>query len=553
MKQIIYCILILWLIVSVPFSTQTILAQSSSLPGQPKNKLALHQSLTQQKPVKKAPADKAQSTPGVRHGHVLDLSSVVPDPAFGNYGSVRTFISGGAGGDEAYSVAIQSDGKIVAAGCSRISQYGAFALARYNTDGSLDNTFGTNGTARNYIPGGDNSQDDAFSVAIQSDGKIVAAGASASHVNSDFAFALARYNADGTLDNTFGTNGTVRSVIGSGSDDQAYSVAIQSDGRIVAAGFSTGGSGNAFALARYNTDGTLDSTFGTNGTTRNYISGGDGTGDGASSVAIQSDGKIIAAGSSGVGDPVHFAFALARYKTDGSLDSTFGTNGTTRNYIGGGNGTDDEANSVAIQSDGKIVAAGVSTDVSGHYAFALARYKTDGSLDSTFGTNGTARNDISGGGDYNDHAFSVAIQGDGKIVAAGSSYNGSSYAFALARYTTDGSLDSTFGIDGTTRNTINGGNGTDDDAASVALQSDGKIVAAGHSADASGYDAFTLARYVVHSVDISVSGATSIGTTGTTLNGSVNGFNVSTTVRFLYGTSSVCMQIVSMPLRHSEH
>ena len=270
MKQIIYCLLRVGLIVGVPFSTETLLAQFSSLPGQPKSKFPIHQSLTQQKPLKKTPADKVQSAPGVGHGHVLDLSSVVPDPSFGNYGSVRTFISGGNDADRAYSVAIQSDGKIVTAGYSQISQYGAFALARYNTDGSLDNTFGTNGTARNYIPGGDNSQDDAFSVAIQSDGKIVAAGASASHMNSDFAFALARYNADGTLDNTFGTNGTVRSVIGSGSDDQAYSVAIQSDGRIVAAGFSTGGSGNAFSLASYNTDGSLDNTFGTNGTTTNY-------------------------------------------------------------------------------------------------------------------------------------------------------------------------------------------------------------------------------------------------------------------------------------------
>ncbi len=234
---------------------------------------------------------------------------------------------------------------------------------------------------------------------------------------------------------------------------------------------------------------------------------------------------------------MHYAFALARYKTDGSLDSTFGTNGTTRNYIGGGNSTDDEARSVAIQSDGKIVTAGYSEDASGHYAFALARYKTDGSLDSAFGTSGTTRNFIVGGGDYNDHAFSVAIQGDGKIVAAGSSLNGSSFAFALARYTTDGSLDSTFGIDGTTRNTINGGNGTDDDAASVALQSDGKIVVAGSSVDASNNDAFAVARYIVHTVNISVSGATSIGTTGATLNGTVNPFNVSTTVQFLYGTS----------------
>ncbi len=513
MKQIIYYILSLWLIVGIPFSTQTVLAQSSSLPGQPKSKFSPHQSLTQEKSLKNTPSDKVQATPGVRHGHVLDLSSVVPDPSFGTNGSVRTFISSGDGtDDEAHSVAIQSNGKIVVTGVSAVGSGNAFGLARYNTDGSLDSTFGINGSTINYINGGSHNNDEAFSVAIQTDGKIVAAGYSfCGSYPAVFSFALARYEVNGSLDSTFGTNGTTTNYFsGGGLHLTAYidcvnSVAIQSDGKIVAAGYSTGGSqGSAFSLARYNTNGSLDNTFGTNGTTTNYVymwlRGGNSPEDWASSIAIQSDGEIVAAGGSKDANN-HYAFALARYNSDGSVDNTFVgqefcLNGTTRNNINGGDGTYDAANSVAMQSNGKIVAAGYSHGGSG-YAFALARYNTDGSLDNTFGTNGTTRNAISGGDGTDDEAFSVGIQSDGKIVAVGFSHGSPGYAFALARYNTDGSLDNTFGINGSTINCINGGNGEDDRANSVAVQSDGKIVAAGFSKDASSKIAFAVARYLV--------------------------------------------------------
>ena len=161
------------------------------------------------------------------------------------------------------------------------------------------------------------------------------------------------------------------------------------------------------------------------------------------------------------------------------IDTTFGTNGTVRNAISGGNGTNDQAYAVAIQSDGKIVAAGVSAVSGAHYAFALSRYNINGTLDSTFGANGTVRNTISGGGGVNDQAYSVAIQSDGKIVVAGFSLKAPAYAFALARYNVNGTLDSTFGTNGTVRNAISGGSGTMDEAYGVAIQSDGKIVAAG--------------------------------------------------------------------------
>ncbi len=534
MKQIVYCMLSVMLIASILFSTQTVFAQTASLRGQPRSTIANHHVMTQEKPSKKATLDKAQATGGGRHGHVLDLSSVVPDPAFGTNGSVRTFISGGnRTRDQAHSVAMQSDGKIVVAGYSRDAQdHDYFALARYGADGSRDQPAFGDGTLRSFINGGNATDDRANSVAIQSDGKIVVAGYS-KDASGHGAFALARFNTNGFSDITFGTGGSTRNYIygGDSTYDGALSVAIQSDGKIIVAGQSDSSGNGAFALARYDTNGSLDGTFGTGGTVRNYIYGGNSTGDIAYAVAIEPDGKIVATGAS-LDASLHYAFALARYNTDGSLDSSFGTNGTTRDNIGGGDGTGDEAFSVVIQPDGKMVAAGMS-DGGGGFAFALARYKTDGNLDSTFGTNGMVRNYISGGSS-SDNASSVALQADGKIVAAGQS----NFEFALARYTIDGSLDSAFGINGTTRNAISGGSGADDQAQSVAIQSDGKIVAAGFSLDASLNYAFAVARYVVHPVDISVSGATSITTTGATLNGTVNGFNVSTTARFLYGTSS---------------
>jgi uncharacterized delta-60 repeat protein len=463
------------LLLSVLFLSLTVVAQFISLPAQPQGKFAERLGLTRQESLEKT--SESRLSPVVRRSHVLNASSVFPDSTFGTNGSVRTFISGGIGSDIALSVAMQSDGKIVAAGLSGDASGGiAFAVARYNTDGTLDGTFGNGGTVRNFVtsnPAGSSS------VAIQSDGKIVTA-------NYGDAFTLARYKTDGTLDSTFGNGGkTSNNVSG-----PLPSVAIESDGKIVVACFAQRESGGSFALERYNTNGTLDSSFGNNGTTRNFINGGSSN-DAPHSVAIQSDGKIVVAGVSG-GASASYAFALARYNTDGTLDGAFGSNGTVRNYIGG-SGNNDAAQSVAIQYDGKIVAAG-----GGSGGFALARYKADGTLDSTFGAGGTSRIFISGGNNSGDEASSVAMQTDGKIVVAGSSPDASGhFAFALARCDADGSLDSTFGTNGTLRTFISGGNNFRDEASSMVIQSDGRIVAAGTSFDASDRNAFAVARFVV--------------------------------------------------------
>ena len=391
------------------------------------------------------------------------------DTTFDSDGKVTTAI--GSSRDFASAVAIQSDGKIVAAGHSPSgSSFDTvdFALVRYNTDGTLDTNFDSDGKVTTDIGSG---ADVALSVAIQSDGKIVAAGYSQNASNNDD-FALVRYNTNGSLDTTFDSDGKVTTAIGSvtttnclgveycSGDDRAHSVAIQSDGKIVAAGFSKS-SKEVFALVRYNTNGTLDTTFDSDGKVTTAIGS---SRDFARSVAIQSDGKIVAAGD----ETSNGDIALVRYNTDGTLDTNFDSDGKVTTDIGIG----DNAYSVAIQSDGKIVAAGFTYPGGGPADFALVRYNTNGTLDTSFDSDGKVTTDIGSG----DTAYSVAIQSDGKIVAAGTRGGGlEGNDIALARYNTDGSLDTNFGTGGKVTTEV----GTNDYAYSVAIQSDGKIVAAG--------------------------------------------------------------------------
>jgi uncharacterized delta-60 repeat protein len=338
-------------------------------------------------------------------------------------------------------------------------------------EGSLDTTFGTGGIVTTDIG---LSSDVARSVVLQSDGKIVVAGYATDPGGSDD-FAVVRYNPDGSPDGFFGDDGIVTTGI-SGGDARANSVVLQSDGKIVVAG--TNGNDD-FAVVRYTTAGVLDTTFG-------RIVSGTGTGivttdiddeDEANSVVLQSDGKIVVAGVAD-GD-----FAVVRYTTAGVLDTTFGGgDGKVTTDITGA----DSANSVVLQSDGKIVVAGYADDND----FAVVRYTTDGELDTTFGGGGTfgdpgiVTTDI---GTSTDRAYSVVLQSDGKIVVAGyaNSRIGSNDDIAVARYTNAGVLDTTFGdIDSgaTRKGFVTTPIGTSNERAySVVLQSDGKIVVAGYA------------------------------------------------------------------------
>ena len=276
------------------------------------------------------------------------------------------------------------------------------------------------------------------SVAVQSDGKIVVAGGTGND------FALVRYNTNGTLDTSFSGDGKLTTDINTGSSDNGLSVGIQSDGKIVLAGKSNGD----FAVVRYNTDGSLDTSFSGDGKLTTDFGGTDA----ARSMTIQSDGKIVVAGASN-GD-----IAVVRYNSNGTLDTSFSGDGKLTTDFGG----TDTGNSVTVQSDGKIVVAGDSNG-----DFAVVRYNTNGTLDTSFSGDGKLTTDFGG----TDTGNSVRVQSDGKIVVAGAS-NGD---IAVVRYNSNGTLDTSFSGDGKLTTDFGGF----DTGYSVAVQSDGKIVVAG--------------------------------------------------------------------------
>lgn len=411
------------------------------------------------------------------------------DTTFGIGGKVLTDF--GNTNDIGFSTAIQNDGKIVVAGYSGIYPNFDFAISRYNNNGILDSSFDSDGKATTNFDGFYNQ---CRSITIQSDGKIVVAGFTMVGNFYEYDFALARYNSNGELDNTFGSGGKVTTDIGSGND-LGMSVAIQSDGKILLAGYSYTGNNTVydFALIRYNSDGSLDNTFSSDGKVTTSIGNvgvyGANVYNYAKSVMIQSDGKIVVAGYSEDGEHSENGvnsnanFTLVRYESNGSLDSTFGSSGITITDFGS---YYEEGNSVVMQCDGKIVVAGKSHNFT-DYDFALIRYNSDGSLDGTFGSGGKVTTAIGN----RSVGYSVTIQSDEKIVVAGVSSNGTSIDFSLVRYHSDGSLDNTFSSGGIVTTAI--GN-TNDVGMSVAIQSDGKIVLAGHSDNGSNID-FAVVRY----------------------------------------------------------
>lgn len=401
--------------------------------------------------------------------------------------------------DEVHAIAIQSDGKIVAAGvaicdpCAGPVTPHDFALARYNRDGTLDSSFDGDGKVTTDF---DLNEDEAFAVAIQADGKIIAAGSANGPNTLDFA--VARYNPDGSLDSTFDGDGKVITDF-AGGNDLGRGVAIQADGKIVVAGVAFTAQclpcdslpTDNFGLARFNSNGSLDPSFGFGG---KQVTDFGGSADEARGLAIQGDGRIVAAGSATIGS---VDFGVARYMTDGSLDATFDGDGkVTTDYS---EESEDLAHAVALQKDGRIVAGGSWLWDAGDAPccflrdFFLARYNPDGSLDAGFGGDGKVATDIN----REDHIYGVAIHGDGKIVAAGCAQGcflpTPNSDFGLTRYNPDGSLDTTFSADGKVTTDFAS---DEDQARGVAIQADGRIVAAGAAVISDNHD-FALARYKV--------------------------------------------------------
>jgi len=378
---------------------------------------------------------------------------------------------------QATSVAIQPDGKIVVVGYTFDSS-APFIVVRYNSDGSLDTSFSTDGIVTTIVGSYSNR---AQAVAIQDDGKIVVAGnANSGAPNYNYQFAVVRYNDNGSLDTSFDGDGIVTTSVGPYSE--ATSVAIQPDGKIVVAG---NGQGIQFAVVRYNDNGSLDTSFSADGMMSTAVRENR---DFARSVAIQDDGQIVVVGycQTALGD--HSQFGVIRINgSDGSLDTSFAGDGILTTSV---NGDNDEAYSVAIQSDGKIIVGGLAkTPLLNETDLAMVRYNNDGTLDPSFDSDGVVTTNFSRV-PYSTPGKALAIQGDGKIVMAGYLQDGNLWGFRVARFDTDGSLDTSFGTDGIVTTTVSEYSFYRGEARAVAIQDDGKIVVAGTNQ----YQ-FVVARY----------------------------------------------------------
>ena len=377
------------------------------------------------------------------------------DKTFGNEGRVfsETFSAG------CNAMAIQPDGKIVAAGAGGYDGMGGFFVARYNSDGSIDNSFGDEGRVITNFFGTATSHIE--SIIVLPTGKILAAAWFGDYGLIDIA--LLQYNPNGSLDSSFGVNGIVITDIS--NFDYIYDMVVQPDGKIIVAGDRKKNENDFLTsfTVRYLPDGRLDKSFGRKGIAfTSYSDNIDIT-----SVALQPDGKIIVGGNYNIyGD-----FMLLRYQPDGSLDSSFGGDGIIRYDFGADIG---HLFDLAVQPDGKILAAGekglrVSNMV-------IVRFTSTGAVDTSFGGNKGYPSRFFDNG--TSHISTVLMQDDGKILVAGYYYHVLS-RFALLRLRENGILDSSFGENGITLTTF-------EDAGSVScnaavLQADGKVVLGGRS------------------------------------------------------------------------
>jgi uncharacterized delta-60 repeat protein len=395
------------------------------------------------------------------------------DSTFGDGGRVSTPV-GGFG--EGQALVIQPTGGIVTAGWRTVSPGGAtdFALTRHDQAGNLDASFGNGGIATTDLGGAGDQANDA---ALLPDGGVIAVGRTDASgiLNSDFG--LVRYNPDGTPNRAFDADGIVTTNF-FGKGDQANAVAVQADGKILVAGFATSASGidSDFALARYNPDGTLDTSFDSDGKVTTDL----GTqSDDALALAIQPDGRVVAAGVAGED------IALARYMPDGKRDPTFGNGGTEITDLG----FNDVATGVALTPDGKILIAGYTIGAKLNNDFLLARYDADGALDTTFGTGGTVKTDLGGGDDF---AENLTVDAQGRIILVGRTTSSTILDMALVRYNPDGRQDTSFDSDGILTADFHGRGEFGQD---VALDSQGRIVAAGYTANGSDTE-FALMRAI---------------------------------------------------------
>lgn len=375
----------------------------------------------------------------------------------------------GSGNDQAFAVALQPDGKVVLAGSCLSGAFTAFCAVRYNTDGTLDLAFNGTGKVITVI-GASTANAEAKAVVVQPDGGLVLAGACSNGTNTDFC--ALRYLSSGSLDLSFGSGGKVITAIG-GDHEYANALLLQPDGKLVLAGYcrAANTSFSFFCAQRLLANGAPDPGFG-NPSTGSFIvlpSIGSASKDRVTAVALQSDGKLVFVGGCN-SLPNDTNFCASRHHGNGTFDTTFNGSGKVITPVAPLGAL---ANAIALQPDGKLVLAGECFLAFGGAEFCTARYLANGALDPSFGIGGTV---ITRVGDGSDHAQTVIIQPDGKLVLAG--YCGTSpRVFCALRYHANGRvLDTTFNSIGTLGTPVGSG---EDFANAIALQTDGKLILVG--------------------------------------------------------------------------
>lgn len=416
--------------------------------------------------------------------NISPVFSQTLDATFGNGGKVITSINDTS---TANDIAIQSDGKIIAGGSITFGGSSFSALVRYNVDGSLDNTFGSGGKVIVRLK--DRSL--ISSIAIQADGKVVAGGTAfgySTNLFSDSSYAILRFKMDGSIDSLFGNNG-ITTIKMSNGVGELKKLLIKPDGKILSAGSVSKPTFESIPLlVQLNEDGSLDSSFGTDGKVEQYIDDIEKITD----IGLAKDGKILVSGQvknwEYIGD-----FALLRFLQNGHLDSSFDTNGVVKTDF-----NDNRVNNLKVENaQGLVVLPDGSIVLTGHNltspaTFALAKYKINGSLDSTFGVDGkviTPIHSISG------YANDVVAEESGNFFVSGYTAQGSNSDFVIAKYFSNGRLDSSYG-----RNSIDTTDffGFSDIAYASVLQPDGKIVLAGNAGNSNNKYSIALARYTIN-------------------------------------------------------
>ncbi len=420
------------------------------------------------------------------------------DTSFNSVGyTVHDSAAGGSDTDYGTTITLDASGRILVGG---FSTNGApnddMVIWRYNADGTVDTSFNSVGYTVHDSAAGGSDADYGRAIALDSSGRILVTGSSGNGTDVDMV--IWRYNADGTLDTSFNSVGyTVHANAASGNDsDEGQAITLDASGRILVGGFSTNGTGNLdMVIWRYNTDGTLDTTFASQGFVfHDSTAGGSGDEQGTA-ITLDASGRILVTGSStnGTGNS---DMVIWRYNVDGTLDTTFASQGfVVHDSAAGGNDTD-YGTAITLDASGRILVTGYSTNGTGNSDMVIWRYNVDGTLDASFASEGFVVHDSAAGGSGYDIGYAIALDASGRILVTGHSTNGTgNNDMVIWRYNVDGTLDTSFNSVGYTVHDSAAGGSDADYGRAIALDSSGRILVTGYSTNGTSNVDMVIWRY----------------------------------------------------------